>query len=352
MMLFSQVAFAIPGMPGAGGPHGPTDYQSGREAANNAPISDEIRDYLVENHQEALEACNGDSACEDAAQREHEEAMADAQERANEQRDEERAREEAEREEAAPTPEEERAESIHQEEEERRARYEEERAACSGASDPNQCIQDVNAREEAEGRAAAERRAEEERAAEEAERSERYNAEREACNGDQACIEDANRREAAEAQAAQDARDAERAAEEAERERVRRNSLSSEERYEEDCYGYAEGDSQDSSDFSLKIDCILDTGDQNQAYFTESSNTPGGTAPIENVIIKAINYLMTTIGSVSLLLIVIAGIMMITSPGNENQRSKATEILTSSIIALVVAFSSYIIVNAVQGLFF
>lgn len=128
------------------------------------------------------------------------------------------------------------------------------------------------------------------------------------------------------------------------------------EAYADNCYGYPGGDTQDSSDFALKVDCILKTSDQNLSFFTygegERTVADGGPAPIEKVVIKIINTLIVIIGSVSMLLIVIAGFMMITSPGNENQRSKATEILTSAIISLVVAFSSYIIVNAVVGLFF
>ncbi|MDP4007946.1 MAG: pilin [Candidatus Peregrinibacteria bacterium] len=134
----------------------------------------------------------------------------------------------------------------------------------------------------------------------------------------------------------------------ADAERLRRESLTGSQMFNEDCYGYPNGDSTDSSDFALKIDCILDTDEQDQSYF----NWGWRTAPIEKVIIKAINYLMATIGSVAMLLIVIAGLMMITSPADENQRSKAIEILQSSIVSLVVAFSAYIIVNAVEGLFY
>ena len=92
---------------------------------------------------------------------------------------------------------------------------------------------------------------------------------------------------------------------------------------------------------------ILDAEGQDQSTITE-----GSYSPVENILIRIINLLISVIGSVALLLIVVAGVMMITSPGNENQRSKATEILTASIIGLVLAFSSFIIVNFVQGLFF
>ncbi len=169
-----------------------------------------------------------------------------------------------------------------------------------------------------------------------------------ACDGDAECLERADSMKDAamdEAQQAANAATVNEGVQDAQAEQQER--INESEKFDDNCFGYPHGDTKDSSDFALKIDCILDTGDQNQAYFEDDTH-----APIENVIIRTINYLITTIGSVSMLLIVVAGIMMITSPGNEQQRSKATEILTTSVIALVIAFSSYIIVNAVQGLFY
>lgn len=199
--------------------------------------------------------------------------------------------------------------------------------------------------------------------------NEQYQHEIENCDGDQACTDRAEQMRDASMQEAQESADGQRGGAyapstdqsttvteitetEAEiRARLDRENMRPEEIFAEDCYGYPYGDSQDSSDFALKIDCILKTSNQNLSFFTNEASS-GGPAPIEKVVIKIINTLIAIIGSVSMLLIVIAGFMMITSPGNENQRSKATEILTSAIISLVVAFSSYIIVNAVVGLFF
>lgn len=194
-----------------------------------------------------------------------------------------------------------------------------------------------------------------------------HNENLEACGTDSDCLREEQQRYETEQRAASNEEAGETPADsttvteitenEADKER-RLNSerVRTAEAYADNCYGYPGGDTQDSSDFALKVDCILKTSDQNLSFFTYGENEAtvenGGKAPIEKVVIKVIDTLIKIIGSVAMLLIVIAGIMMITSPGNENQRSKATEILTSAIIALVVAFSSYIIVNAVVGLFF
>ncbi|MBT6068969.1 hypothetical protein HOG48_04400 [Candidatus Peregrinibacteria bacterium] len=125
--------------------------------------------------------------------------------------------------------------------------------------------------------------------------------------------------------------------------------------YNADCFGYPGGDSADASDFALKIDCILNTDhtdgettdEQSMAYFIDN-----GQSPAVNLLTKIANTMIKIVGSIAMLLIVVAGIMIITSPGNDTQRSNAIQIIQACIIGLVVAFSSYIIVNFVQGLFY
>ena len=105
------------------------------------------------------------------------------------------------------------------------------------------------------------------------------------------------------------------------------------------------------ADESINVRETLRTSEQDLTYFTNSDGDPN-TSPVQEVIIRVINYMLSIIGSISLLLIVIAGVMMITSPANEEQRTQATEIIKASVIGLILAFSSFIIVNFVMGLFF
>ena len=56
---------------------------------------------------------------------------------------------------------------------------------------------------------------------------------------------------------------------------------------------------------------------------------------------KMTGYILGLIGSVALLLIIIAGIMYITSAGNEEKIASSKKILTGSVIGLVIALLAF-----------
>lgn len=68
-----------------------------------------------------------------------------------------------------------------------------------------------------------------------------------------------------------------------------------------------------------------------------------------NLIYKVIDLLMKTIGTLAILLIVIAGYFIITSQGDENQLQKGKTIVTYTILGLAVALGSYIMVQIVMS---
>jgi len=69
-------------------------------------------------------------------------------------------------------------------------------------------------------------------------------------------------------------------------------------------------------------------------------------------IIRMINYLSLTIGSFAFLSIVIGGIMLVTSGGQEQQISKGKDIIKYAIIGLAVALAAYFITAFVQSIFY
>lgn len=87
------------------------------------------------------------------------------------------------------------------------------------------------------------------------------------------------------------------------------------------------------------------TGTQDQAYL----NTTNPTAAF---IVQAVNLVTLTAASLSFLAIVIAGFMLMSSAGNENQRTRGLEILQKAVIGLVITLSAYFIVAFVQNLLF
>ena len=81
-------------------------------------------------------------------------------------------------------------------------------------------------------------------------------------------------------------------------------------------------------------------------------SAPGGmpsSGDANEMIVKVINWFLTFLASLSVLMIVIAGIMYITSGGDETRVDTAKKWLTYSIVGLVVALLGYVIVKTVSG---
>ena len=82
----------------------------------------------------------------------------------------------------------------------------------------------------------------------------------------------------------------------------------------------------------------------------QAPGKPGGVPTATNandLIMKIINWLLAFIGSLAVLMIVIAGIMYITSAGDEGRVDKAKSYLTYAVVGLVVALLGYVIVLTV-----
>lgn len=72
--------------------------------------------------------------------------------------------------------------------------------------------------------------------------------------------------------------------------------------------------------------------------------------PIFVIITVFMNWLLGIIGVLAVVAFVIAGILYLTSAGDEDQAEKAKEVIKYAIIGLVVALLGLIIVNAITGL--
>lgn len=90
-----------------------------------------------------------------------------------------------------------------------------------------------------------------------------------------------------------------------------------------------------------------DKNEQEMAYF--DTDAESGISPIMEVILKAIDMLVTVIGSVAVLILIIGGILLATASGNEQQIQKGKDAMKYAIIALMVTFLSFIIVTFVQS---
>lgn len=83
--------------------------------------------------------------------------------------------------------------------------------------------------------------------------------------------------------------------------------------------------------------------------FTERAKTEK-ISVIAAVALEITEFLTKVIGSVSFLVLIIAGIWMIISLGNEQQVTKAKGMFTYAILGLAISLAAYVLVIAVQGL--
>ena len=80
--------------------------------------------------------------------------------------------------------------------------------------------------------------------------------------------------------------------------------------------------------------------------------TIGGISTQESfdaILVKVINTVLTVVGSLAILMIIVSGIMYITSAGDSAKVDTAKSWLTYSIVGLVVVLLAYVIVVVVSG---
>lgn len=83
---------------------------------------------------------------------------------------------------------------------------------------------------------------------------------------------------------------------------------------------------------------------QNQKYLKKEN-------PIVAFILEVIVFATEIIGSIALILLIVAGIMFMASQGNQQTIDSAKDIVKYAVIGLIVTFLSYIITIFVQSLF-
>jgi len=103
--------------------------------------------------------------------------------------------------------------------------------------------------------------------------------------------------------------------------------------------------------FNVKEILVLPDGEQQQKYFDTKENQKNKQAPIEAFAISVINFALAIMGSIAIILFIIAGFMMMTAQGESQKIDEAKDIIKYAVFGLIGAFFSYIIVLFVQSLF-
>ena len=91
---------------------------------------------------------------------------------------------------------------------------------------------------------------------------------------------------------------------------------------------------------------VVDQGTgQETAYFEDENG------PLVGFVLTIMNYATAIMGSIAVILMIIAGFMMMFSQGNQQQLDQAKDIVKYAAIGLMVTFLSYVIVIFVQSVF-
>lgn len=100
-------------------------------------------------------------------------------------------------------------------------------------------------------------------------------------------------------------------------------------------------------DLQFDVSEYLNLGgeDQEQSYFGEGKN------PIVEFILRIINFALTIMGSIGIIILIIGGFMMMVSQGNQQKLDEAKDIVKYAIIGIIIAFLAYVIVLFVQSIF-
>lgn len=96
----------------------------------------------------------------------------------------------------------------------------------------------------------------------------------------------------------------------------------------------------------LKLPTEGATDYQPTAYFDDEPNSP-----IVSLILTILNYAIAIMGSIGVILLIVAGFQMMIAEGDQQKLDEAKETVKYVVIGLIAALLSYIIVIFVQSLF-
>lgn len=93
----------------------------------------------------------------------------------------------------------------------------------------------------------------------------------------------------------------------------------------------------------FEVSKLFKTETQGQSYFNDTEQPP-----LIAVILMGINFLARIVGTVGVLIIIMGGIVMISSTGNETMINKGKDMFKYAIVGVIVALLSYIITTFFQ----
>ncbi len=79
------------------------------------------------------------------------------------------------------------------------------------------------------------------------------------------------------------------------------------------------------------------------------TNATGGEGDAKALILRIVNYFLTFLGVIAVLMVIYAGVLYVTSAGNDDSVGQAKKILLYSGVGLLLVFVSFALVNTILG---
>lgn len=75
----------------------------------------------------------------------------------------------------------------------------------------------------------------------------------------------------------------------------------------------------------------------------------GGATSLRQLVLTIVNYVLTFLGVIAVLMIIYGGMLYVTAAGQQEKVDKGKKILMYTIIGIIIIMLSFVIVNAVLG---
>lgn len=87
------------------------------------------------------------------------------------------------------------------------------------------------------------------------------------------------------------------------------------------------------------------------AAFLDASDAPGGvsTDSLKTVVLRMVNYFLTFLGIVAVIMVIYGGVTYVTAAGNDDAIGKAKTIIMYALIGIIIILLSFAVVQAILG---
>ena len=105
-------------------------------------------------------------------------------------------------------------------------------------------------------------------------------------------------------------------------------------------------------EIKFNVKDLLKVEGQQQAYFNSTDEKTGGSPyPMVAFILKFLDTAVQISGIIAVILMIVTGLMMVFSQGNQNMVEKAKQMFQYEILGTVIIFVSYVVVTFIQSIF-